>query len=78
MTTEIESDSACPEGPDPEGMIRLSGNAPIEVFPFITIFHHEIVLRHHDNESQDIEMSPDEADALADLLRKAAAIVRKG
>jgi hypothetical protein len=45
--------------------------------PFFTIFHREVVLRHHDNESQDIEMTPDEADVLAERLRRAAAIARK-
>ena len=61
---------------DPEGMIRLSGNAPIEVFPFVTLFHREVVLRHHDDESQDIELTPDEADQVADMLRAAAAVAR--
>lgn len=56
--------------------IHLEGNAPIEVFPFVTIFHREVVLRHHDGESQDIELTPDEADMLADRLRAAAATTR--
>lgn len=60
----------------PPHVVHLSGNAPIEVFPFVTIFHREVVLRHHDGESQDIELTPDEADAVAELLKKAAALAR--
>lgn len=56
--------------------IELSGNAPLEVFPFVTCLHREVILRHEDNESQDIELTPDEADALADLLKQAAAQAR--
>jgi hypothetical protein len=61
---------------DPKGLIQLSGNAPLEIFPFVTIFHREVVLRHHDDESQDIEMTPDEADAVAELLKASAAQAR--
>jgi hypothetical protein len=56
--------------------IELSGNAPIEVFPFVTVLHREVVLRHHDGESQDIELTPDEADRVADMIRAAAAAAR--
>ena len=59
-----------------EHVIQLSGNAPIEVFPFVTTIHCEVVLRHKDGESQDIEMTPDEADQVADMLRTAAAAAR--
>jgi len=61
---------------DDSKKIDLEGNAPISIFPFVTIFHREVVLRHHDDESQDIEMTPDEADHVADLLREAAAQAR--
>jgi hypothetical protein len=57
--------------------IDLSGNAPIEVFPFVTVMHCEVVLRHHDGESQDIELTPDEADHIADLLKAAATRARE-
>lgn len=57
--------------------IELSGNAPIEIFPFVTSMHREVVLRHHDDESQDIEMTPDEADHVGDLLKDAAARARE-
>lgn len=56
--------------------ITLSQNAPVEIFPFVTPLHREVVLRHHDGESQDIEMTPDEADQVADLIRRAAARAR--
>lgn len=56
--------------------VTLSGNAPLEVFPFVTTIHREVVLRHLDDESQDIEMTPDEADTVAAMLREAAARVR--
>lgn len=61
----------------PEHTIHLSGNAPIEIFPFVTDLHCEVVLRHLDGESQDIELTPDEADAVAELLKKAAATARE-
>jgi hypothetical protein len=57
--------------------LELSGNAPVEVFPFVSILHCEVILRHKDGESQDIEMTPDEADQLADMLKKAAARSRE-
>jgi hypothetical protein len=59
-----------------EHVVQLSGNAALEIFPFVTIFHREVVLRHLDGESQDIEMTPDEADQVADRLRAAAARAR--
>ena len=57
-------------------VIQLSGNAPLEIFPFVTLFHREVVLRHKDDESQDIELTPDEADQVADMLRAAATAAR--
>ena len=57
-------------------LVHLSHNAPLEIFPFVTPFHREVVLRHKDDESQDIELTPDEADQVADLLRAAAAAAR--
>lgn len=65
-----------PAEDDPKGMVRLSGNAPLEIFPFVTLLHREVVLRHHDGESQDIELTPDEADQVAELLRAAATAAR--
>jgi hypothetical protein len=59
-----------------EHVVQLSGNAALEIFPFVTIFHREVVLRHLDGESQDIEMTPDEADHVADLIKQAAAAAR--
>ena len=71
------SDEALAADPNaPKGMIRLSGNASIEVFPFVTPLHREVVLRHYDGEAQDIGMTPDEADQVADRLRAAAAAAR--
>ena len=61
---------------DTRHVVHLSGNAPLEIFPFVTSLHREVVLRHKDNESQDIELTPDEADQVADLLRAAAAVAR--
>lgn len=57
--------------------VRLTptGNAPIDVFPFFSLDTAEVILRHHDD-SQDIELTPDEADQLADMLRAAAAFAR--
>jgi hypothetical protein len=57
-------------------LVILSGNAPLEIFPFVTPLHREVVLRHRDEESQDIEMTPDEADRVADQLRAAAVAAR--
>lgn len=57
----------------PSVKIQLAQNAPVEVFPFVTCLHREVVLRHLDDESQDIEMTPDEADAIAEMLQQAAA-----
>lgn len=71
-----------PEESDPPpqdespNIVHLSGNAPLEIFPFVTLFHREVVLRHHDDESQDIEMTPDEADQVADMIRAAATAAR--
>jgi hypothetical protein len=62
--------------PQESPVIQLSGNAPLEIFPFVTPLHCEVVLRHKDDESQDIEMTPDEADHVADRLRVAAAAAR--
>lgn len=61
---------------DESHIVHLSQNAPLEIFPFVTLFHREVVLRHKDDESQDIEMTPDEADHVAGLLRAAAAAAR--
>ena len=61
---------------DETHVIALSQNAPLEIFPFVTLFHREVVLRHKDDESQDIEMTPDEADQIADMLRAAAQAAR--
>jgi len=62
--------------PEDTHLVHLSGNVPLEIFPFVTLFHREVVLRHKDDESQDIEMTPDEADHVADRLRAAAAAAR--
>lgn len=56
--------------------IQLSQNAPVEVFPFVTSLHREVVLRHLDDESQDIEMTPDEADEVANAIRTASVMAR--
>ena len=64
------------EPQDTSHVIQLSGNAPLEIFPFVTPLHCEVVLRHNDGESQDIELTPDEADAVADRLKLAAAQAR--
>ena len=61
---------------DTSHVVQLSQNAPLEIFPFVTPLHREVVLRHKDDESQDIEMTPDEADHVADLLRAAAVAAR--
>lgn len=57
--------------------VQLAGNAPIEIFPVVTIMHRKIVLRQRDNESQDIELTPDEADRVAELLKRAATLARE-
>lgn len=57
-------------------MIPLSGNAPLSIFALVTPLHREVILRHLDGESQDIEMTPDEADCVAMFLRQAAAKAR--
>lgn len=62
---------------DESHIVHLSQNAPLEIFPFVTLFHREVVLRHKDDESQDIEMTPDEADHVAGLLHAAAAAARE-
>jgi hypothetical protein len=49
-----------------------------EIFPFVTFMHREVVLRPKDGESQDIEMTPDEADRVAYVLRAAAGGARPG
>ena len=64
------------EPQDTSHVIHLSQNAPLEIFPFVTVLHREVVLRHKDDESQDIELTPDEADQVADMLRSAAASAR--
>jgi hypothetical protein len=58
-------------------ILKLCGNADIEVFPFKTFNNPEVILRHLDNESQDIELTPDEAEVLAAALSATAAAVRK-
>lgn len=40
-----------------------------EIFPFVTVLHCEVVLRSKEGQSEDIEMTPDEADRVASLLR---------
>lgn len=72
----MKSNNQAAPAQDPRNLIHLSGNAPLEIFPFVTTLHREVVLRHHDDESQDIELTPDEADHVADLLREAAARAR--
>jgi hypothetical protein len=62
---------------EPSEHVELSGNAPLEIFPFVSVMHCEVVLRHHDGESQDIELTPDEADRVAELLKAAAARARE-
>ena len=69
-------DTADAESQDTSHVIHLSGNAPLEIFPFVTPLHREVVLRHKDDESQDIELTPAEADQVGDLLRTAAAAAR--
>lgn len=49
-----------------------------EIFPFVTVLHREVVLRPKDGQSEDIEMTPDEADRVAYLLRAAAESARGG
>lgn len=76
VATTKEQERAQAKAAEQEHVIRLSGNAPIEIFSFVTSLHREVVLRHHDGESQDIELTPDEADQVADQLRAAAATAR--
>ena len=58
-------------------IIHLSADEPIHVFPFVTLFHCEVVMRRHDDASQDIKMTPDEADHVANVLKIAAAVARR-
>lgn len=53
-------------------VIHPQQNAPIEVFPFITSLHREVIIRHLDDESQNIELSPHEALELAEVIRVTA------
>lgn len=53
------------------------GNAPLHVFAFVTSMHCNVTIRHQDGESQDIELTPDEADQLANILRATAAEARQ-
>jgi hypothetical protein len=43
-----------------------------EIFPFVTALHCEVVLRPKDGKSEDIEMTPDEADRVAYISRLSA------
>jgi hypothetical protein len=56
--------------------IVLSGNAPIEVFPFVDALHREVIIRHEDNTSEDIEMTLDEAERVAQTILQAVAVAR--
>jgi len=47
----------------------------LEIFPFVTALHREVVLRPKDGKSQDVEMTPDEADRVATILVVATAKV---
>lgn len=69
-------DNPSPADPQPGPRIELAYNAPLAIFSFVTPCHREVVLRHCDNESQDIEMTPDEAERVAERLRAAAAEAR--
>lgn len=53
-------------------VLNLEGNAPVEVFPFVSMGHQEVVIRHLDGESQDIELTPDEAEHFAAVVIEAA------
>lgn len=64
-------------GEDFESRLKLSQNTFVAVFPFFTVDHFEVILRHGDEEFQSIEMTPDEADQLAVKLRAAARCVRQ-
>lgn len=33
--------------PEDTHLVHLSSNAPLEIFPFVTLFHREVVLRHN-------------------------------
>lgn len=55
------------------GSVLKSQGMP-EIFPFVTLLHREVVLRHKDGGSQDIEMTPIEAGCVATVLREAAEI----
>jgi hypothetical protein len=61
------------------GIVRaMKSQASPEIFPFVTTLHREVVLRPKDGESRDIEMTPDEADRVAYVLRAAAGEARPG
>lgn len=53
-------------------LVRVESQALPEFFPFVTCMHREVVLRPKDGVSQDVEMTPDEADRVAYVLRAAA------
>jgi len=61
------------------GALQLSGNADVEVVSAIVSSppgERRIILRHKDGESQDLVLTPIEADQVANQLRSAAASAR--
>jgi hypothetical protein len=61
---------------DARNIIQLSGNAPLEIFLLATSLGRQVVIQHKDGASQDIVLTPDEADHCADQLCAAAAGAR--
>lgn len=57
--------------------VLLKDNADLEIFPFVTQLHNEVVIRHLDGESQDIEMCLEEAEEVAHTILTAVAQAKR-
>ncbi len=53
-----------------------NSDIPVIIFIFFTVDHYEIIFRNKDDKSQ-LELNPDEADLVADMLKSAAKHVRE-
>ena len=57
----------------PDSAEQLKDQELPEIFPFVTPLHREVVLRPRGGKLQDIEMTPDEANCVAHVLRTVGA-----
>jgi hypothetical protein len=56
---------------------NLSTNCDVEVYARVDLRREVVVICHHDGDSNDIEVTPDEADAIADAIKAAAKTARE-